>query len=114
MVFDKSYLELSLILFLLILAGIADAICDAWRDGKAPLRSWFSNDFYRGGSTYANDGWPWRSDFWHNAKLIREFSFCAAIGVALGGWFLLLIPVFAFVKGKTFYVFYHYIFRSQS
>jgi hypothetical protein len=100
----------------LILAGLADAVCDLWRDGKEPLPYfksrypiWYNGSRGTGISPYANDGWPWNSDFWHLAKLIREYAWCCAIGVALGDWWLLAIPVFAFVKGKTFFYTYHSI-----
>lgn len=104
-----------LIWVFLVIAGLADAVCDAWRDGKYPLGSLALRypEWYEGSRTptglspYPNDGIPWRSDFWHNAKLIREFAWCCAIGVALGGWWLFAIPVFAFVKGKTFFYTYH-------
>ena len=104
--------ELLLVTVFLILAGLADAVCDAWRDGKYPLKSlaikypeWYEGT--RGTAKYPNDGWPWRSDFWHNVKLVRVFAYCCAIGATFGGWFLLLIPVFAFITGKAFYYTYH-------
>jgi hypothetical protein len=108
-------MALVMIWIFLILAGLSDAVCDAWRDGKDPLAflalRW--PEWYRGSRTptglspYPNDGWPWRSDFWHLSKLIREYAWCCAIGVALGGWWLFAIPIFAFVKGKVFYYTYH-------
>jgi hypothetical protein len=102
------------ILIFLLIAGYADAICDAWRDKKYPLDflfwrwpEWYEGSRLTGLSPYPNDGWPWRSDFWHSVKLIREFAWCCAIGVALGGYWMFAIPVFAFIKGKTFYYTYH-------
>lgn len=104
----------ALIAFFLILAGVSDAICDAWRDGldpfptlKAKYPAWYRGSRVTGKSPYANNGLPWQSDFWHASKDIREYSWCLAIGAALGGWFILLFPVFAFIKGKSFAYFYH-------
>ena len=104
----------ALIWVFLILAGLADAVCDAWRDGKDPLpyfksryAIWYKGSRETGISPYKNNGIPWQSDFWHNAKLVRVYSYCFAIGIALGGWWILAVPVFAFVTGKAFYYTYH-------
>jgi hypothetical protein len=97
---------------LLILAGYADAICDAWRDGLTPLKwvalrwpEWYEGT--RGPVKWKNNGNPFESDFWHNAKLVRVYAYCFALGFALGGYWLLATPVFAFVTGKAFAISYH-------
>ena len=107
--------ELLLVTVFLILAGYADAICDAWRDGKYPLTFlfWRWPIWYEGSknpdgvSPYKNNGIPWQSDFWHCAKLVRVYAYCFAIGIALGGYWIFAVPVFAFVTGKTFALSYH-------
>jgi hypothetical protein len=100
----------------LLIAAYADSVCDAWRDGKDPLKSHFTEEFYYNKEkVYANDGLPWHSDFWHNAKLVREWAWCFAIASGLAimsPWWFFSAPVFAFIKGKAFYFFLHNVFGN--
>lgn len=122
----------ALIVLFILLAGVFDALCDRRRDtpDSGLLHRWMAvklnwAGWYYGNGYYTdkgqparwkNNGNPFQSDFWHDAKLGRVYSWslavCSALALTLGWYAYLLVLPTVFIKGKTFAMFYHKVFSA--
>ena len=115
-------MTITLIFLFAVLAGVADACMDIRRDNvPTPLAWWFGNWFFGGNDKYTLPIWgPY--DFWHFAKscMMACWTVIAYLAFRCGGlstvaWWIPMLGalIVYWLEGITFYLFYHYILRSQ-